>query len=741
MVDHPERPPERSSERPESGSHGSSTVFEGLWQSSPETLRAALALLPTPTFALDADHRIIAWNPAIERLCGVSADAMLGRSDYAHAEVFYGERRAALIDVVAHGKDPVECGYDASWHGNTLVAQLHLPGVNEGRGAHVLASARAFRDESGAFLGAIESLHDITARVGVEQALRERVALESALHTTAERLLLADAETLAEEIEAGLGRVAALLGVDRAYIFRLDERSAEMSNTHEWCAVGIEPQIAQLQKVPFEMARWWLETLREKRELVLFDLEEIPERGTNEKEILSAQGILSLAVFSLNWRGQELGFVGFDAVAEKRQWSAEDLRILKSLAALFTNALVHQDQTRETSRLEAELHHSLKLESIGRLAGGVAHDFNNLLTGILGYTELVEEGLGPESPYASDVREIRRAGERAAALTQQLLAFSRRQELERSSLDLPELVERARSLLTRVLGEDVRLEFRLERAPLVHADEQQLEQLLLNLAVNARDAMPRGGTITISVDAWELRPGRTTLTELADGRYARLRVRDTGTGMSEEVRQRAFDPFFTTKAAGKGTGLGLSMAYGVANDAGGSISLESAPGQGTTVSLLLPATEAKASSAPPLATLPKVRLDGRVLVVEDDVVVRRLVARLLLARGLDVEQAGSAEEALRLFARTDNQFDLLVTDIVLPGLDGVALYDAARTRQPLLRALYLSGYDERTATLRSALAPGTPLLEKPFSSAEIVSRVVKLLASPDPGRAEEPGER
>ncbi|GAC1580192.1 MAG: hypothetical protein NVS3B7_14640 [Candidatus Elarobacter sp.] len=382
--------------------------------------------------------------------------------------------------------------------------------------------------------------------------------------------------------------------------------------------------------------------------------------------------------------------------------------------------------------LEEQLRQAQKMEAVGQLAGGVAHDFNNLLTVILGHSDMLAEDLAAQPEQLDDVRVIREAGKRAAALTQQLLAFSRKQVMQTRSLDLNTIIEGVALMLRGLLGEDVRVDLALAPHPCrVIADPGQLGQVLMNLAVNARDAMPGGGHLRIATgfvpsSAVPQSDGQP----LASGGYVMLTVRDTGSGMPAGVQRRAFEPFFTTKPVGKGTGLGLATTYGIVRQSGGEVALESEVGQGTTVRIYLPCDRSE-SAEPTEATVTRPGPgSGTVLLVEDEEHVRSLAERVLSRAGYAVLAAGDGAEALRLAARHAGPIDLLVTDVVMPGISGRELFARLSASGRCGRVLYVSGYPD-DEILRRGLEHGeTPFLEKPFHADALVSRVQALLDRP-----------
>jgi PAS domain S-box-containing protein len=376
-------------------------------------------------------------------------------------------------------------------------------------------------------------------------------------------------------------------------------------------------------------------------------------------------------------------------------------------------------------QLEDHVRQLQKEESIGRLAGGVAHDFNNLLTSILGFSESARAGLPPASEAAQDLARVLESARRGADLTQRLLAFARRTIIRPQTVDLNELVRRNEPFLRRLLGEDVRLDVGPAAAPApAKIDVGTFDQALMNLAVNARDAMPRGGRLGIAIgealldeDYVRSRP------EASPGPHVWVEVSDTGTGMSPPVVERIFEPFFTTKPVGQGTGLGLSMVQGIVRQAGGHVVVESEPGRGSRFRLLLPrAQDAPSPSAPAPAASPDAPGHETILVVEDDPAVLDLVKRVLDLRGFRILAASSGEGALEL-AREAGRIDLLLTDVVMPGMDGAELARRLRELRPDLRVLYASGYPEDAIAQHGVLNPGVDFIPKPYTPGALAARL------------------
>jgi two-component system, cell cycle sensor histidine kinase and response regulator CckA len=442
------------------------------------------------------------------------------------------------------------------------------------------------------------------------------------------------------------------------------------------------------------------------------------------------------------YRTVELESREFDRLGAERWFVNNLLGVVEDglLTAIWgTQRDVTEHRAAESGRIRAEdalrqsqeqLRHAQKMEAVGRLAGGVAHDFNNLLSAILSYSEMVLDDLPPDHGSRDDVEQIRQAGTRAAELTQQLLAFSRRQLLQLRVIDLNTVVASVDRMLRRVIGEDIELRTVLSPS-LGHtrADAGQLEQVLMNLAVNARDAMPTGGVLTITTAHAEVvgrhAPGWP---QVQAGGYVTLAVRDTGAGMSREVQERIFEPFFTTKGPGHGTGLGLSTVYGIVAQSGGQVFVTSEPGTGSTFTIYLPAHQADVETV--AAHPPHAPVRGgaeTVLLVEDEALVRQLTHEILRRNGYRVLEAADGVEALAVVRDHADRIDLMLTDVVMPRMSGHELVELARPVRPDMRILYVSGYSEEAIARQGQLTEGIQLLSKPFTPGVLTAKIRELL--------------
>jgi signal transduction histidine kinase/ActR/RegA family two-component response regulator len=422
-------------------------------------------------------------------------------------------------------------------------------------------------------------------------------------------------------------------------------------------------------------------------------------------------------------------------------------RVLSSIAAVLAPAwhsrtgaaealaavhLALQAEIEDRRRLEAELRQAQKLEAIGHLAGGVAHDFNNILMVIQGYADMLLAEADDNGSTRSDLREIQEAARRGSDLTRQLLTFCRKQVLTARPVDLNAVLSDTGQMLTRLIGESIRLELRT--APVacpIEADRVQLEQVLINLAVNARDAMAGRGTLQVELDRVMV---EADTRDLSSGQYVRLTVRDTGCGMDDATRERIFEPFFTTKLADEGSGLGLSTVYGVVKQLGGHISVESAPQQGTTFTIHFPATAKPLATPRDASAAPAVaRRAETVLLVEDDRAVRTVVGSVLHRHGYTVLKAATPREALRIARAHAASIDLVLTDVIMPEMSGPEMVTLLAQQHPETRAVYLSGYSG-DALLRQGLLESRPrLLQKPVATGDLLQAVRGALGNA-PGR-------
>ncbi|MDX1675868.1 MAG: response regulator, partial [Longimicrobiales bacterium] len=615
---------------------------------------------------------------------------------------------------------------EGSWTGETALID------RDGREIPTSQVIVVGRDEQGAVSHVSTIMRDISAIRAREEALRRRDAiLEAVSQTGTELLRSGDWQVGANE---GLARLGEATDVSRVSVLQLQRREEDYFATLvlEWTARGVpgmlgDPLLEDVAAEDAGMSRW----IRQLRNgaAVYGPVAELPEA---ERVILRAQGIRSVAAVPVEVRGELWGMLVFDDCVAEREWSPIEIEALRAAAGALGAAVQRLETERELADREEELRQSQKLEAVGRLAGGVAHDFNNMLTAIQGFATLLQGRAEPDGAEAAYVDEILRAAERSAKLTRQLLAFSRKQVMRPEVLDLNATIAEMESMLRRLLGETVTLSTSLEPdlAP-ARLDPGQIQQVIMNLCVNARDAMPDGGTLTVETrNRHSGSPIPAHDGALPPGDYIELSVADSGVGLDPELMERVFEPFFTTKGPGEGTGLGLATVHGIVNQSRGGIAVESTPGAGTTFRVFFPGCDESspddrdASDPDPVEAVPRA---GTILVVEDEASVRRLIAGVLEKAGYRVLSAESGPGALAVVREHPGTVDMLLSDVVMPEMSGPELARALREQDTGLRVCFMSGYTEDEVFRHGIQTSGETFLEKPFTPTELERRVRSLL--------------
>jgi PAS domain S-box-containing protein len=586
------------------------------------------------------------------------------------------------------------------------------------------ASVSPVRDPEGTVTHFVAVKEDFTRRKGTEDALAERTRqLEVLRAVSAEITRELDLSTLLELINR---RVGELVGSSAGTVYLWDAAAQVLTPQ---VSTGREGQ-EQTRRLPLGEGLVGLVAARRGGMII----NNYRQWAHARPEILTRTRITAAVAEPLLYHDHLVGVISLDNRNTGRPFTQQDGELLRLFAAQAAIAIENARLFAELQRSQETLRQAQKLEAIGQLAGGIAHDFNNLLTVINGYSQMLLMRLPPEDRSRGKVEEILQAGERAAGLTQQLLAFSRKQVLQPRVLDLNDRVLDLQKMLRRLIGEDIALEACLSQ-PLgrVHADPGQIEQVIINLAVNARDAMPRGGSLQLTTANVTLDDAAASAVGLPPGAYAHLSVADTGCGMTPEVMERIFEPFFTTKGDGKGTGLGLSTVYGIIHQSGGSVTVQSRPGHGATFTIYLPIVEEPVEEPTKAAPLEPLRGGGEtVLVVEDAGLVRRLAAEILADQGYRVVEAESAEQALDvLHASEPGAVRLMLTDIVLPGMNGLDLSRRVAAEHPAVKVILMSGYTDHSLLQEGALDSNLPFLHKPFTPSGLLQKVQAILKGED----------
>jgi signal transduction histidine kinase/ActR/RegA family two-component response regulator len=549
-----------------------------------------------------------------------------------------------------------------------------------------------------------------------ELALLNRVIAASVTETEPEAIL-----------EKTCRELALAFGVPQAAAALLNAQKTEAVTVAEYLLPGRPSGLGDI--IPAANNPSFQYLLRHKASLVVEDAQTDP-RLAIVHDLVQRREIVSLLLVPLLIDGEVIGSLGLDAI-EPRQFSAEEVNLAESVAKQVSGVLARLRLDQERQRLEAQYHQAQKMEAIGRLTGGVAHDFNNILTVILGNCSFILDDLEQGHPLRPDAEQIEKAAERAASLTRQLLAFSRRQVLQPSVLDLNNIVTNVEKMLRRLIGEDIDLVTVLElQLGRIRADASQIEQVIVNLVVNARDAMPEGGKVTIeTANVYLDEEYVRQYIDIVAGPYVMLAVSDTGLGMDAETQAHIFEPFFTTKGMGKGTGLGLAMVHGVVNQSGGHIWVYSELGHGTTFKVYLPRIETSAERAKSKLTVAKAdRGWETILLVEDEDMVRDLAQRALLNKGYTLLTAKHGEEAHQICAAYQGPIHLLLTDVVIPGgMSGSQLARTLTSLRPEMKVLYMSGYTENAIVHHGVLDPGIAFLPKPFVPDDLIYKVREVL--------------
>jgi two-component system cell cycle sensor histidine kinase/response regulator CckA len=619
------------------------------------------------TFMLDMLGRSLSWNAGIKRMLGYEKAEFIGLP---LADLYTSEDQADA----APERDLAEAGERGRVSTERWIVR------KDGTRFPALVSTASVLDREGQVVGFAERLRDITEVRRVEEELgRSKEALD--LANEAAGLGTWDHNLVTGELHWD-ARAKALFGL-----------SSDAPVTYPGWTEAIHPED-------------------------LLTAEEVLERALRDRQPFSTQYRVIWPDGSIHWL----------AVIGRASYGPGTGRPLRMRGILL-------DIT-ERKRTEERLQEVMRLEAIGRLAGGIAHDLNNMLVAILGFSDLLAQSMGGNDPRLEDVRQISEAAARSADLTRQLLAFARRELIQPRRLDLNSIVRYAGGMLRPVLGENVRLVLQLSSTvgP-IHADPGRLEQILMNLVLNSRDAMPQGGRVTVETAGVTLESDGAAWQPQSEapppGRYAMLAVTDTGHGMDPATLQHIWEPFFTTKPAGKGTGLGLSVVYGSVKQSGGFVWVDSEVGRGTAVRVYWPEVLQEAGQLGELpAPRPAERGRETVLVVEDERVVRALIVRSLVRLGYRCVQAADAGEALQVLEQEEGHVDLVITDVVMPGISGGDLGLRLAERYPALPVLYTSGFADDDVIRRGLLDATRPFLQKPFNPAELGRKVREVLDSP-----------
>jgi signal transduction histidine kinase/CHASE1-domain containing sensor protein len=559
--------------------------------------------------------------------------------------------------------------------------------------------------------------------------LQLRQAFEHELLEVSGRFInITTAETDAA-IEDSLGRIGSFCKVDRSYVFLFDHRQQTMGETHEWRSDGIQAEQDNLQDIPLSELPALMEALSTLEIVHIPNVSQLTDTWKNERELLKQQGTLSLVVVPMEQSERLIGFVGFDSVKRLHEWETWQFTMLRIFADRLSGALERKRVEEERNKLEVQLFQAQKLESIGTLAGGIAHDFNNLLQIIQGFAEVLLMKKKETDLDYNALMSIMHAAQSGADLVLRILAFGRKSKINPEPLDLNKQVEQAGKLLSRTIPKTIDVEERLEeRLALVNADTIQIEQILMNLALNAVDAMPEGGKLTIETKNVMF---NESLCEVhLDGNpsdLVELSISDTGQGMETETLKHMFEPFFTTKGVGRGTGLGLSVVYGIVKQHGGDITCESELGKGTTFKIYLPVSQPQAKPKAPIEDSGPYSGTETILLVDDEEDVRNCGKIILEDCGYTVLTALNGQDALNIYKQEMNRISLVILDLIMPELDGSRCIRELLKINPELKVLIQSGVASGSTAVKSLDLGARGFVRKPYRVSEFLNAVGQIL--------------
>ncbi|MFP6608343.1 MAG: GAF domain-containing protein [Myxococcota bacterium] len=668
---------------------------------------------------LCAEGRILYASPAWAQLVGTARSELEGRSlvDIAHVE-----DRDLLQDLV----DSALCGVV---DGAVSFRTRHP----DGQWLDIEATARGFSTALGE-PRLVAVLRDVTQRERDRRILERQISGEQRIAELSRFFMDIEPGSTQQATQDKFAVAAELAGAERAWMFTLDPQGLEEYRRYDWIPNSADAPDRRLPESSDAFA-WAVSSLLQGRELSVPRVAELPPSAATERDDLLRRGVRSFLAIPLLSGQHFVGLMGFEVISRECSWSAEEMTLLRLVGEVFVSAQRREQAEIQLERSQDQLLQSQKMEAVGTLAGGIAHDFNNHLAVMLGNARFVSGEVDGDQDVCDALNDLQSSAEHCAQLTRSLLAFSRRSPVTIQVIDIFEVMAAVSDLVRPLLPSSIQLNVgAADPGHAVRADPTQLRQVLINLLVNARDAMPEGGRLELSSCERRIETQEACTRGLPSaGRYVEISVADEGEGMSEETRSRIFEPFFTTKQLGEGTGLGLATAYGIIQQCGGSISVESELAEGTTFRVLLPLSDESTHQLEPAAVLDPDSGLETLLLVEDEPAVRRLVARTLRTSGYRVFEAEDGFAALTVAEQLGDEIDLLVTDLVMPHMGGADLAAKLQAMRPELPVLLLSGHAEpRDASIEASIQDAR-FLQKPFEEDRLL-REVRFLLDRD-GRA------
>ena len=574
------------------------------------------------------------------------------------------------------------------------------------------------------------SVIDVTVEVNTDNSLKSRLKLEQIISSFSLSLTVVDSENISEVVDKAFGNLGREIGVDRIYYFIYSDDLVYFSNLYEWCSEGTSPEIDNLQNIKSEGYSWWTLQMKSDQPIICENINELPGEASSEKEILKNQSIKSIAIIPSFYNGKLKGFFGFDSVKKSRKWSKEDLHLLRMAGNSLCNSVIRIKKVEEKRKLKEKINSIQRLDSIGKLAGGIAHDFNNIMQIISGYTELALRADFESAKRYLD--EIKKASDKASDLTAHLLAFARKQHVTPRSIDLNAYVLRAVNLLEKLVSPEINIEFKPSKDlwPVV-IDSTQIDQVVTNLVLNSGDSIKGKGSIILETyNAVIDEEYCISHPYFSPGNFAVLAVSDTGCGMDDDVKAHIFEPFYTTKKI-SGAGLGLSTVYGIVKQNEGYVIVYSEKKVGTTFKVYFKKGDSpfKDEYAGSEVSAKAGIGNKRILVVEDEYSILTLISRVLEKENYKVVKAENGKQAIKEIENDSCPFDLLITDVVMPGMNGHELDEKIREHCPEIKTIYMSGYTANIIADSGILDEGIVFLQKPFSVQQLKDKVLEVLGA------------
>jgi len=570
----------------------------------------------------------------------------------------------------------------------------------------------------------IVSLVDITQQV---ESMRHRIILERTTAIIGSHFLNIQSRPMDSIINDALNILGEAVLADRIYLLLFTESELFKNKIFFWNSSDVEPQPREFYEEYETRFPWTMEVLKKLKPINISDVESLPEKADSERVNFIDKNIKTQLLFPLYYNEYFMGVLGFDFIKSIREFIDEDIDILQTISDIFAGALINKLENEEKDQLQKQLIRSQKMESIGNLASGVAHDFNNLITIIQGRAQIISMDLGGDNPLNKEIEHIINACKQSTDITNKLLLFSRNQIAELLTINLNELIKDLMKMLQPLIGENIVIitEFSDDLWN-IFADRSNIIQILMNLAVNSKDAMPRGGKILLKTENIVISNlDSRNIPDSYPGKFVRLIFEDTGVGIKEGNIQRIFEPFFTTKEKSRGTGLGLSVVYGIIKNRNGWISVSSEPGKGTMFKVYLPAYfgEDVDIKTETISISDLFGNDERILVVEDDQNLLDFVSSLLLRYKYNVYRAENAEKAIEIFKKENGDFQLLFSDVVMPGKSGLELARELTEKNPDLKVILNSGYTERRINRISLEKKGIKFIFKPYTIEQLLKTI------------------